>query len=117
MSKTKAQLIDELEVMRQRIAVLEASGAERGQVLKELRIKDNAIASSINAIALSDLDGKLTYVNNSFLEMWGYESRDEVLGKSAIEFWKRKNQAGTVLEAVLKKKGARGELVAASPCV
>jgi PAS domain S-box-containing protein len=113
MSKTKAQLIDELEVMRQRIAVLEASGAERGQVLKELRIKDNAIASSINAIALSDLDGKLTYVNNSFLEMWGYESRDEVLGKSAIEFWKRKNQAGTVLEAVLKKKGARGELVAA----
>jgi len=36
---------------------------------EELKIKDSAIASSINAIAIADLNGNLTYVNHSFLEM------------------------------------------------
>jgi two-component system sensor histidine kinase UhpB len=85
---------------------------DRRQAQEELRIKDDAIASSINGVALSDLDGKLTYVNDSFLEMWGYDSRDEVLGRPNMEFWKNKQQATTALEAVLKKGGARGELEA-----
>lgn len=112
MGKTKSQLIDELAGMKQRIAVLEAEGTERERLIREMRVMEDAIASSINAVALSDLEGKLTYVNDSFIEMWGYASRDEVLGKSVFDFWKSKKQVTSVLEATLKKRGARGELVA-----
>ena len=41
------------------------------QAFEELRIKDYAIASSINAIAFGDLDGRITYVNEAFLRLWG----------------------------------------------
>ncbi|MBD3308287.1 PAS domain S-box protein, partial [candidate division KSB3 bacterium] len=36
---------------------------ERRKTEKELRVKDYAIGSSINAMAMADLSGKLTYVN------------------------------------------------------
>ena len=85
---------------------------ERRQAQAELRIKDDAIASSINAVALSDLDGKLTYVNSSFLEMWGYVHTEDVLGSLFKELWLREQQAAAVWEATLKKGGARGELAA-----
>ena len=39
---------------------------------QELKIKDSAIESSINAIVFTDLEGKITYVNNAFVKMWGY---------------------------------------------
>jgi len=112
MGKTKAQLIDELGEMKRRIAVLESEGADRAKLLTEMRVMEDAIASSINAVALSDLDGKLTYVNRSFLEMWGYDSPGEVLGRPAVEFWKNVKQAASVLAAAMRERGARGELVA-----
>jgi len=60
---------------------------ERKKVEEELRVKDWAIESSLNAIAISDLAGNLTYVNPAFLKLWGCSSQAEVLGKSAVEFW------------------------------
>jgi len=41
------------------------------RVLEELRVKDQAISSSINAIAFGDLEGRITYVNEAFLRLWG----------------------------------------------
>jgi len=41
-----------------------------------------AVDSAVNAIALVDLEGKIIYVNSSFLNMLGYENTKEVLGKS-----------------------------------
>jgi len=52
-----------------------------------LRIKDRAIASSIDAIAISDLDGTITYVNPAFIKLWGYQNEKEVLGRNASAFW------------------------------
>ena len=76
-----------------------------------LRLKDFAVASSINAIAISNLDANLTYVNRSFLNMWGYKEDKEVLAKPVIEFWKDPDQAG-VMADVLKEEGSWiGDLV------
>ena len=68
-----------------------------------MRVKDSAIASSINAIAIGDLQGNLTYVNPSFLKLWGYD-RKEVLGKPASKFWQTKEKAEEII-GVLRDGG------------
>ena len=70
------------------------------------------VESSINAIAISDLEGILTFANLAFLNMWGYNSQTEVLGKPATEFWKAGKQTDEVIHA-LKQNGVWvGKMVA-----
>ena len=78
----------------------------------ELKVKDNAIASSINAIAIANLDGYLTYVNNSFLKIWGYENEREVLGKNSVEFWKDRSNPQHVIDELRTKGHWVGEMIA-----
>ncbi|GAI66735.1 unnamed protein product, partial [marine sediment metagenome] len=59
---------------------------ERKNSQRKLRTMESAIAKSINAIALADLKGNLTFVNSSFLKMWGYE-KDKVL-KEVVKLFK-----------------------------
>jgi PAS domain S-box-containing protein len=70
------------------------------------------MASSINAIAIADLEGNLTYVNDSFSRLWGYD-KEELVGKHCMQFVHNREQVEAVIEAVLKKGGWQGELVAA----
>ena len=72
----------------------------RKQVERELRIKSIAVAESINAIAMADLDGNLTYVNEAFLKMWGYNDDKKVLGKAAIDFWQQKTDAEVIINTL-----------------
>ena len=85
---------------------------ERKKAEEALIIKDNAINSSINAIAIADLEGYLTYVNPSFLKIWGYKSDNEVLGKLNTKFWQAEEKAAEVVQALRDKGGWIGELVA-----
>ncbi len=84
---------------------------QRKRSEEELRIKDNAIASSINAIAFSDLEGKLIYVNNAFLQLWGYKEK-EVLGKPTVRLWKSRRKAAEVIDALRGRRNWTGELTA-----
>jgi len=70
----------------------------------DLSIFKNAVESSINAIGITDLEGKLIYVNDSCVKMWGYNSKDEVLGRFLPEFWEGDGVLKTVKE--LREKGA-----------
>jgi len=70
------------------------------------------IAASSSAIAFSDLEGKLTYVNNSFLTLWGYDDDTEVLGKPLVEFWQRKDRWAELLEILRNKGRWIGEMAA-----
>jgi PAS domain S-box-containing protein len=98
--------------LEQRVKELEREASERKKIDDELTIKNTAIESSINAIALADLDGNLTYINDSFLKMWGYSDEKEVLGHSALKFWQVEETASAVID-VLRDKGIWiGELVA-----
>lgn len=60
---------------------------ERRRAEEDLRIKESVIDSSMNGIAIADLERMVTYVNNSFLKMLGYKNEKEVLGKSIKDFW------------------------------
>jgi PAS domain S-box-containing protein len=85
---------------------------DRRRAEEELRIKDSAIASSINAIAMADLEGDLVYVNDSFLKQWGYDDEKEVLEKSVVKFWQIEDTALEVIEALHDRGGWIGELAA-----
>lgn len=71
---------------------------------KKLWIKNSAIATCINAIVITDLDGMVTYLNPSFLKLWGYESAKEVLGRSALDFWDQPQNAREMIQ-VLSAQG------------
>src|SRR6478735_1176568 len=55
------------------------------RVEQALRLKDQAIHTSLVAIAMNDDNGRIVYANPAFLELWGYASDDEVLGRSPLE--------------------------------
>jgi PAS domain S-box-containing protein len=110
-----AQLFREMkERFEETIALYQTSLdiPERKRAEEMLRIKGHTIASSINAIAIAGFAGSLTYVNNSFLQMWGYDNESEVLGKPAVEFWQMEEKAWDVVEALRDGDSFTGELVA-----
>lgn len=76
----------------------------------DLRRKDAAVAASLNGIALAEMDGTLIYVNQSFLDMWGYPDTSLLIGKNSLAFWGSSQIADQVL-AGLRRHGAwRGEM-------
>lgn len=79
-------------------------------VERELYIKESTMNSALNGIAMSDLKGNLTFVNNAFLRMWGYDQKDDILGMSVLEFWKIKSGARSVLTKTKKEGSWMGEL-------
>jgi PAS domain S-box-containing protein len=82
--------------------------SERKKTEELLNIKNMAIASSISAMALTDVEGKLTYVNDSTVKMWGYDSADEILGRRLPEFWEGDGVFKTI-KTLQEKGGAVGE--------
>ncbi|MHC4205113.1 MAG: PAS domain S-box protein [Planctomycetota bacterium] len=72
----------------------------------------SAVESSINGIAIGDPEGNLTYANPAFLEMWGYDDENEVLGRNAVDFWQTKDEALQTLETVINKGSWIGEMTA-----
>jgi PAS domain S-box-containing protein len=86
--------------------------SERKRAEELLRMKDSAIESSINGIAFADLQGNLTFVNPSFLNMWGYSDSHEVLGKRSVTFWQSESEAEKVLQEVVNKDSWLEVLVA-----
>lgn len=83
---------------------------EQRQAEDAMRIKDNAIASSINAVVFCTLNGQITYVNESFIRMWGYNSEKEILGRHHLELWEGKKKPLRVVEVTLSKGSWIGEL-------
>jgi diguanylate cyclase (GGDEF)-like protein/PAS domain S-box-containing protein len=99
----------ELEAINKR---LQMEIAERRQAEEQLRIMHSAVESSVNAIALCDLKGNFTYVNESFLTLWGYNEAAEVLGKSCRAFWEDAEKAAATYKKITEMESWAGELTA-----
>ena len=54
---------------------------------KGLTLLSIAIESSLNAVGMTDLEGILIYVNESALKLWGYNDKQEMLGRYLPELW------------------------------
>jgi len=74
------------EELEQRVRELEEKSLVRKPVERDLKIFQTAVESSINAIVITDKEGKLIYANDTCVKLWGYNSKDELLGRSLPEF-------------------------------
>ncbi|MGD2145412.1 MAG: PAS domain-containing protein, partial [Anaerolineae bacterium] len=105
----RATLLQEQE--RMRAAYVHALRRAEG----ELRLKDAGVESSINAICFFSPGGQVTYVNAAFLRLWGYERREDVLGRDVGDFGDWDFQPSAVIELLDGEGGWTGELTAHRP--
>jgi len=76
---------------------------------RELFVKNYAIHTSINGIIIADLDRRITYANPAFLEMWGYDSENEVLNTPLSDLW-GPDQADNIESSLMRGNGWQGEI-------
>ena len=86
--------------------------AELAKTNADLRLFSQAVDSSIDGIALGNLEGRITYVNDAFVRIFSY-LREELMGK-AIVFLYPEDQLSKLEEALkaTMEGGWTGELVA-----
>lgn len=78
----------------------------------ELRIKEKAIQTATDAIILTDPEGEVTYVNQSFLKIWGYDEQRDVNGRLLSDFMAEPTRLLMLKREILKEGGWIGELKA-----
>jgi PAS domain S-box-containing protein len=106
--KTKVQLLDELKAIRKQVAELKKSETELRKSEQELRMMGFAMASSQSGVGITDMDGKMVYVNDTLLKMWRFKHKNEVLGRHVTEFWYGDRVQETI-KALFEKGGMVGE--------
>ena len=105
MRAREEQLLKDQEQLRKALsAALESQS-------RELLVKNHAINTSINAIVLADLDARVTWVNATFLSMWGYQEARQVIGSHLLEYWTGEEARGA-LDNLPRTAGWRGEFAA-----
>lgn len=71
------------------------------------------LGRSAAATALADLQGRITYVNAAFLDLWGFADASQVLGQPADGmFWADGAAARQVLQTLLASRVWQGEMLA-----
>ncbi|MCB0194452.1 MAG: PAS domain S-box protein [Anaerolineae bacterium] len=50
----------------------------------QLSLVHQAIENSLNGFDIIDEDGKFIYANKAYIEMWGYDSAEEIMGTSPV---------------------------------
>lgn len=54
---------------------------------KELSIVHDALASSINGVIITDMEGSIEYVNPAFVRMFNYNNKDDIIGRYAADIF------------------------------
>jgi PAS domain S-box-containing protein len=85
---------------------------ERKERENMLRRYQYAFESALSGIAITDLDGELIDVNPAFVDMWGYDSTEDAIGRPAVNMWKHPEQAQSVLETITERGRREDELEA-----
>jgi len=79
---------------------------------RTLEVWDTAIAESVTAFAMADLEGRVTFVNRAWLKLWGYETEQEVLGHSLFRLWRDHEKVQAGLDVLTQRGRWSSELVA-----
>ena len=87
--KNEIPLINELSDLRKKVQKLEASEIEFSRLKSALSIVYDAIDSTVGGVIITNLEGTISYVNHSFLRIFEYNDKHEVLGKNAGELFEK----------------------------
>jgi len=94
MRKTKAQLVEELTLLRQRVAELE-SGCRAGEDLPwPLQPGvSQALDALSDGVTVMDMDGVVKYANARALDILGLSSVEELVGRQGFDFLAKRDRA------------------------
>jgi PAS domain S-box-containing protein len=105
--KTKKQLIDELNSIRQRITELEAAEAEHKRVGQDVRLPEQILEkivqileSAVDLMFIHDVEGNFVYVNEAAARSHGY-TKEELLKTNLREL--NVKESSEVFERHMKK--------------
>ena len=76
------------------------------QVLSQQQLKFQAklLEQATSAIDVVDENGHFSYLNNSYVQMWGYETKKEILGTSPINHCLDPDMPKHIIETIEKDK-------------
>ena len=77
----------EREILDQQEQLRRALSTALDQQRLELLIKNHALRTASNGIALTDMEGTITYANPALLAMCGYDDADSVVGETVSQLW------------------------------
>ncbi|MFC1493310.1 PAS domain-containing protein [candidate division KSB1 bacterium] len=101
--KTKKQLISEINELRKKVSKLERICSKNIEISSSGVL--DVLESSINGVIITGLDGTIAYSNSSFLKMFGYEHRNEVVGSPASKlFVSEEVQRFSDVEVIIDKE-------------
>lgn len=89
-----------------------AKAVEQKRIEEERRLLAHTMESINEIVTITDLDHKLTFVNNAFIQKFGY-SKEEVIGRHISILWSSYNPS-SVTETILKQSalyGWKGEIL------
>lgn len=87
MSKNSKKEVLESKKAKSSIRELRAENKRLKEALQEITDLYQVLLETFpDAVTMSDLDGKITQVSQKTLEMHGFESSDEMIGKHALDF-------------------------------
>ncbi len=84
---------------------------DRKRADEELRIKENAVENSLGAVAMCDMEGNITYVNQACLTLWGWDKKEELVGENYRVFLDLDEVTVENARATMEKRIWEGELV------
>jgi len=85
---------------------------ERDQAEAELQLMNDALENSLNAFDIVNSEGNFTYVNHSYVELWGYDRAEEIIGTSPVGHCQDPAQAGKIISTLQATGKFEGELTA-----
>ncbi len=77
-SKSRDQLLEELEVLRRRVAELEARELDRDRLSDRVDLFRRLVEHSLGLMCVHDLDGNLLFVNTAAAQILGFRPEDGV---------------------------------------
>jgi PAS domain S-box-containing protein len=90
-NKSKSELIEEIESLKNQVQNLEGIEEERTQAASALRESDEKLRaifdSAADGMVETDLSGNIIKVNKAVLRIYGSDSENNFIGKSALEFY------------------------------
>lgn len=59
---------------------------DQRKLIQELQLINKVIENSLNAFGIIDRSHRFTYVNQAYVDLWGYDSAEEILGTTPAQY-------------------------------
>lgn len=85
---------------------------EQKQGEARLQMVNDALENSLNAFDIVNAEGVFTYVNKAYVQMWGYDSAEEIIGTTPTEHCLDPEQPARIIYALQTTGKFEGEFTA-----